>query len=145
MLFRSRAALLFRRGKGISSVINKLSEPAESSEIRLPINSSDFAACAQEALNAVSSLDGTSTAPGKHNAPIVKCSVVHPNYEGVRISFCGDVSGWFLIRRSLHDPILPLNIESNTPGGVAVIKKLLKTTLGRVSGVDVSPLCDKIE
>ena len=60
------------------------------------------------------------------------------NYEGVRISFCGDFSGWFLIRRSLHDPILPVNIESDTPGGVEAIKKLLKETLSRVSGVDTS-------
>lgn len=128
-----RAALLFKQGKGISSVLDRLSEPAESVEIRLPINASDFAACAQEAIDAVLSLDGISYSPFG-----IKCSVVRPNYEGVRISFCGDFSGWFLIRRSLHDPILPVNIESDTPGGVEAIKKLLKETLSRVSGVDTS-------
>ncbi|PKA60572.1 phosphomannomutase [Apostasia shenzhenica] len=30
------------------------------------------------------------------------------NYEGVRVSGYG---GWFLLRLSLHDPALPLNIE----------------------------------
>ena len=34
--------------------------------------------------------------------------------------------------------ILPVNIESDTPGGVEAIKKLLKETLSRVSGVDTS-------
>ena len=58
-----RAALLFKQGKGISSVLDRLSEPAESVEIRLPINASDFAACAQEAIDAVLSLDGISYSP----------------------------------------------------------------------------------
>ncbi|ESR49671.1 hypothetical protein CICLE_v10031045mg [Citrus x clementina] len=31
------------------------------------------------------------------------------NYEGVRVSGSG---GWFLLRLSLHDPVLPLNIEA---------------------------------
>nr|CAD1819065.1 unnamed protein product [Ananas comosus var. bracteatus] len=31
------------------------------------------------------------------------------NYEGVRVSGYG---GWFLLRLSLHDPVLPLNIEA---------------------------------
>ena len=26
--------------------------------------------------------------------------------------------GWFLLRMSLHDPVMPLNVESETPGGV---------------------------
>jgi len=30
------------------------------------------------------------------------------NYEGIRVSGYG---GWFLLRLSLHDPVLPLNIE----------------------------------
>lgn len=33
------------------------------------------------------------------------------NYEGVRVSGHG---GWFLLRLSLHDPVLPLNIEASS-------------------------------
>ena len=45
--------------------------------------------------------------------------LVSPNYEGVRIA-CTDEKeqGWFLLRQSLHDPVLPLNIESNVEGSV---------------------------
>ena len=25
--------------------------------------------------------------------------------------------GWFLLRMSLHDPVMPLNVESDTEGG----------------------------
>ena len=30
-------------------------------------------------------------------------------------------NGWFLLRLSLHDPLLPLNIESNSVGGAKII------------------------
>ena len=45
------------------------------------------------------------------------------NREGFRVSFDkahGD--GWLLLRMSVHDPVLPLNIESNSQGGVAKIE-----------------------
>ena len=39
-------------------------------------------------------------------------SLVSPNYEGVRINFDNEqVKGWCLLRKSLHDPKLPLNVE----------------------------------
>lgn len=41
----------------------------------------------------------------------------------MRVS-CGndDERGWFLLRMSLHDPVLPLNIESDVKGGVEAIR-----------------------
>ena len=52
--------------------------------------------------------------------------IVTPNYEGIRVSFDDpEVKGWLLLRKSLHDPVLPVNVESRDPGGVEVI-------LGRV-------------
>ncbi len=45
--------------------------------------------------------------------------LVPDSYEGVRVS-CSNPGqkGWFLLRLSLHDPVLPLNIESEVEGGV---------------------------
>jgi len=44
--------------------------------------------------------------------------VVEPNYEGVRVNYDLDgCKGWFLLRMSLHDPVMPLNVESDTEGG----------------------------
>ena len=49
--------------------------------------------------------------------------IVEPNYEGVRISFADEeVHGWLLIRMSLHDPLLAMNLEANEAGGVAVME-----------------------
>jgi len=55
-------------------------------------------------------------------------TIVEPNYEGLRVS-CGNVdeAGWWLLRMSLHDPVMPLNIESNVEGGVEAIERKLKS------------------
>lgn len=53
------------------------------------------------------------------------------SYEGVRISFDNDeIKGWVLLRLSLHDPVMPLNIEGSQEGDcdrlVEVTRELLK-------------------
>ena len=46
--------------------------------------------------------------------------IVPNNYEGVRVSCQSSAeNGWFLLRLSLHDPVIPLSIESNVVGGTA--------------------------
>ena len=68
-------------------------------------------------------------------------ALVAPNYEGVRISFDkahGD--GWCLLRKSLHDPIMPLNIESNEPGGCEKIAAVLRGFLSAYGELDTSKL-----
>ena len=56
--------------------------------------------------------------------------IVEPNYEGVRVSCTGEFEqGWFLLRLSLHDPVMVLNIESNTFGGVAIIEEKINRLL----------------
>ena len=129
-----RAALLHKEGKGISSVISGLSEPAEAVEVRLPITADDVSACGDRSLAAVSAWAGSYHCDG------LKMSIVEPNYEGVRVSLSGSVNGWFLLRKSLHDPLMPLNIESETAGGCDTVRRLLSECLGQISGLDTSGL-----
>lgn len=46
--------------------------------------------------------------------------------------------GWFLLRMSLHDPLMPLNIESDVPRGVEGIAGELLPFLMRFDGLDIS-------
>ena len=49
-------------------------------------------------------------------------------YEGVRISFDDDeVQGWMLIRMSLHDPVIPINLEAQAAGGTKIIEGRLES------------------
>lgn len=57
-------------------------------------------------------------------------AIAKPSYEGVRLVFDG---GWALLRMSLHDPNMPLNIESKHEGGCKTIAKDVK---GLLSGFD---------
>ncbi len=57
--------------------------------------------------------------------------ILPESFEGVRISFNSeDIQGWMLLRLSLHDPVMPLNIEGRREGDckkiVAIAKKLLE-------------------
>jgi phosphomannomutase len=56
--------------------------------------------------------------------------LVEPNYEGVRVRcLAADECGWFLLRLSLHDPVMVLNIESDVAGGTQRIENKLRTML----------------
>jgi len=50
---------------------------------------------------------------------------VAENFEGyrVRVDEGGGKWGWFLLRQSLHDPVMVLNLESEVPGGVQAMAR----------------------
>ena len=52
----------------------------------------------------------------------------------------GDAQGWMLLRLSLHDPVMPLNIEGARKGDVAKIKAIAKELLAGFDKLDMSCL-----
>ena len=61
-------------------------------------------------------------------------SLAPSNYEGVRVNLNEDHgNGWFLLRLSLHDPLLQLNIESNSVGGA---RKIAQELAAFIAGYD---------
>ena len=68
-------------------------------------------------------------------------SLEKENYEGVRVN-CDDAhgNGWLLLRKSLHEPIMPLNIESDTKGGALIIAKALYGIIADEKTLDLSPI-----
>ena len=122
-----------KEGYTLASLIDDLAEPAESKELRLNIIPEDFKACGQKVLDDLQAY--AANQPGWAIAP--------NNYEGVRVDLDADHgNGWFLLRLSLHDPLLPLNIESDEVGGVLTIaKELARFLLGR-DGLDTQKLAD---
>ena len=114
-----KAAQLRREGKTLDSLIADLQEAKEEKELRFPITAADFRPVGEKLiadLGAYAEQAGWAVAPD--------------NREGIRISFpAGEGDGWFLLRMSVHDPILPLNLESNVEGGVRVLAEKLLTFL----------------
>ncbi len=146
-----KAAQLKDQGSSISTLISSLKEAEEIAEIRLPIVHSDFSAYGDNIIawlkawvNAEDCI-GSPVDPDDVASVCSKChcgtSLVEPNFEGIRIKFDKDNGdGWALVRKSLHDPIMPVNIESNIKGGADQIRMKLRNFLKQFNGIDTSKL-----
>ena len=115
-------AKLKQKGQTLSGLIESLPHPLEEGEFRLIIRTKEFGSYGEEVLKQLAVMIEKE----------VDWSPETPNYEGIRVNCTGDnEEGWFLLRMSLHDPVMPLNVESNAHGGVKAIssrlQKLLRT------------------
>ena len=120
-----------KEGYTLESLIADLEEPAESKEFRMNILLDDFKDYGQQIIDALTV--HAQSQPGWSLAP--------SNYEGVRVNLDEEHgNGWFLLRLSLHDPLLPLNIESNSQGGVKKIAQELAGFLARYNKLDSTNL-----
>ena len=116
-------------GRSLESLLEGLYEPVESREFRLKILAEDFRAAGTAVLDSLA--EYAKEQPGWSIAP--------DNCEGVRVNLDkahGD--GWFLLRLSLHDPILPLNIESGREHGARTIARELAPFLAQQTEIDAS-------
>ncbi len=113
-------AKLRKENKNISDLIASLEEPQDATEIRLTIDNEDFKSYGQKVLDDFMEYVSTNA----------HYTLVSPNHEGVRANYDFDgVKGWILLRLSLHDPVIPINIESTTDNGCEVARKDLFTFL----------------
>ena len=120
-----------KEGSTLESMIASLEEPAESVEFRMNILVDDFKTYGQSVIDALN--DYAAKQAGWSLAP--------SNYEGVRVNLDADHGdGWFLLRLSLHDPLLPLNIETNTPGGAKKVAAELAGFIAKYDKLDAASL-----
>ena len=126
-----KMAKLKGENKKLRDLIAALKLPEESAEIRMGFKADvDFK---EYGKGVIADLEQHAVANGWKIAP--------SNYEGIRISFgAGEGDGWFLLRMSLHDPIMPLNIESDVKGGNLIIAKKLLEFLNKYDGLVVDNL-----
>ncbi len=95
-----------KQNKPLAAFIETLEKGFEEREYRFKIDDDNFKEYGQNALN---TFEERAKAKGFQIAP--------NSYEGIRITFDTDeVKGWLLLRMSLHDPQMPLNIEGVREG-----------------------------
>ena len=125
-----KMAQLRREGKPLDSLIAALKEPAEGVELRFRITDPDFKTRGEQIISALESYARKSG-----------WKVADDSCEGVRISFGPDEGdGWLLLRLSVHDPVMPLNMESDRPGGCRIIAEHLALFMNNVQGLDTTVL-----
>jgi phosphomannomutase len=120
-----------KEGYTLESLIASLEEPAESVEFRMNILLEDFKPYGQKVIEELTAY--AANQPGWSVAP--------DNHEGIRVNLDeAHGNGWFLLRLSLHDPLLPLNIESNEAGGAKKIAAELAQFIAGYDKLDAAKL-----
>lgn len=137
LLIKMAAAKAAGEGKGskvLTELIKDLEEAEVSVEMRLKIDQNHpdlggghFREYGEKVLKHLESVGGSD--PHLKKAPV--------NYEGVRVSGFG---GWFLLRLSLHDPVLPLNIEAPSLEAAQKIANVVFSAVKDFKALDVKAL-----
>ena len=119
------AAKAHAEGRSLADLIAALRHPAEAREIRLKITGTDDA----------KSYGNEVLAAFEQRARAQGITIAAPSYEGVRLVMD---DGWALLRMSLHDPNMPLNIEADREGGADEIERRVKELLTGFDALDRS-------
>ena len=133
------AASLAKEGRTLNDLITNLREPIEEKEMRFKILCDDFRPEGEKTI----SLFKASAESNK------SWTAASDNHEGIRINAdksCGN--GWFLLRLSVHDPIIVLNAESDENGGIMKMAKDIYNILSTAENLDlldISALTDYIK
>ncbi|OAY38842.1 phosphomannomutase/phosphoglucomutase isoform X3 [Manihot esculenta] len=133
-LASARASGVGGGSKVLTNLIEGLQEPAVAVELRLKINQNhpdlkggSFREYGEAVLNHLE--NSVDLDPKLQKAPV--------NYEGVRVSGYG---GWFLLRLSLHDPVLPLNIEAPSNEDAVKLGLSVASAVKEFAAIDTSAL-----
>ena len=125
-----------KEGKRLTDLIADLEMPQEERELRVNFKRGvDFKALGKVLIN-----DFKAYANNLDYA-----TPANDNHEGYRLSYDSHHgNGWALIRLSLHDPVLPINVESDSVGGSIKIVKDLYYFLRKYDFLDLAPFTNAI-
>ncbi|HFI0291807.1 TPA: phosphomannomutase/phosphoglucomutase [Streptococcus suis] len=116
-------------GKSLDDLIVQLKQPLETQEVRFKLEATDYRALGEQV---IADLRNTS----------LEGFVFNPeNEEGVRFDLTqpyGD--GWLLLRMSLHEPLLVLQVENDQTGYIPAVLKTLSAFLDQYPAVNQEKL-----
>ncbi|XP_061975644.1 uncharacterized protein LOC133697223 isoform X2 [Populus nigra] len=133
-LASARASGIAGGSKVLTDLVEGLQEPRVAVELRLKIDQNhpdlkggSFREYGEAVLKLLE--NHVESDPKLQKAPV--------NYEGVRVSGFG---GWFLLRLSLHDPVLPLNIEASSHEDAVKLGLAVASAVKKFPALDTSAL-----
>lgn len=130
----TRIVILLARdksGNAIGKILAPLKQPAEAKELRFDIKAENFRAYGEEIIEKL----------GAYLAEKDGWTVADDNREGMRISADkANGDGWLLLRVSVHDPVMPLNIESNEKGGIRKIAESFYEFIKSCNELNLDPI-----
>lgn len=122
---------LQKEGKDFSDLITSLKQPVETDEVRFKILPEDIQSTGAKVMEEFKSFI-------EKEADL---SIEPANLEGVRVNTAGHYgTGWMLLRMSLHEPLLVLNLESDQEGSIPLLRETIKAFFYDQSDLDSSRL-----
>ncbi len=122
---------LKKQGKIISNLLEGFVDSKEKAELRIKVKGNNPEELSAKILSKLKSYYQT----------LKNCEFIENNLEGVRLKFNSRwQEGWCLLRKSVHDPILVLNVESYVKGGVRSIVDTLKPFFSSFEFIDLKDL-----
>ncbi len=119
---------LRKKGQDLMTLITDLKQPKESQEIRIQITEPDFKAYGQNILREFE----------EFVKQVPEFELERENFEGIRVKTNGKFgTGWFLLRMSLHEPVMPFNLEADEAGGITLMLDALKPFFERFDSLRV--------
>lgn len=112
------------KGTDINSLLDTLEMPVEEAEYRFNIKTDDFKPYGE---NVISNLEKFAQSKSDY-------VIADDNREGIRVS---TKYGWFLLRMSVHDPVMPMNFESTVSGGIDIMKSELKDFFASFESLEI--------
>ena len=115
------------KGKKLEKITETLKTPVEEREVRFNIKAEDFKSYGQMVIDKLNEF------------ALLKpeFKVADDNREGIRVS---TENGWFLLRISVHDPVMPMNFESDVVGGINKDVAAIKDFFAQFEELDISAL-----
>ena len=112
------------KGTDIDKLLESLEMPREEKEYRFKITIDDFKTYGESVINKLEEFASKN--------PLWK--IADDNREGIRVSV---PDGWFLLRISVHDPVMPINFESNIKDGIKKTVNELKPFFEQFCNLDL--------
>lgn len=131
-----KLAELRKEGKTLESLIASLKEPAEEKELRFKINAENFKEYGESIIDKI------------EKSAILKTDIkiAEDSCEGVKVIFTDpEIDGFYILRMSVHDPVMPMNIESAVKGGVRKIAQSVYDELQAYELLDMTSLKQFLE
>lgn len=120
---------LAQKGQTVDDLIADLKQPVETQEVRFKLEIPDYKTLGHQIIKDLG------------NYPVEGFVFNPENEEGIRFTLTEPFGqGWFLLRMSLHEPLLVLQIENDQPGFMPAVLKELHTFLGNYPDLNQSKL-----
>ncbi len=120
----------------LSDLISDLQQPLETQEVRFKIKLADYRPYGEQV---IADLGAFVTAKADFDTDT-------DNEEGLRVNLTGDYGqGWFLLRMSLHEPLLVLQVENDVLGKNQQLFEKLATFFDHYQPLDKSALASLLK